>query len=102
LLAVPQFADVFLNALLGERALDLFGRGFGICEGDFVLVYAGGRFLEEVATRSAEHWGLPVETAVLAGNVKDRGIGLTTRTSEIQDGRETERQKVVVPFIWSC
>jgi hypothetical protein len=100
-LTVPQFADVFLDALLRERALNLFGRGFGIGEGNFVLVDTRGRFLEEVATRSAKDRGLPVEAAVLIGNVKDRGIGLATRTSEIQDGREAERQKVVVPFICS-
>jgi len=70
-LAVTKFADMFLDALLGESALDLFRRGFGVGEGDFVFVDAGRGFFEKVAAGAPEDGGLPGETGMLAGDEED-------------------------------
>ena len=81
---------MLLDALFGERALDLLGRGFGVSECDLVLVDAGSGFLKEVAAGATENGRLPVEAAVLAGNEEDGGVGLAAGTGEIEDGGEAE------------
>lgn len=65
ILALSQFGDVTLNALLGDLALDLSGRALCVDNGNLVFVHTRGSFLEEVPASTTKYWGAPVDPPVL-------------------------------------
>lgn len=88
-----------LDALLRELALNLLGRTLGVGHRDLVFVDPRCGFFEEVAARTTEDRGCPVDPAILGREDKGRGIGSSAGSGEVEDGGETEREKVVVPFV---
>lgn len=69
-LAALQFADVVLDALLGDQALDFLGGALGIGDGDLVLVDTRGSLFQEASPSSTKRWRVPVHPAVVLGEDK--------------------------------
>ena len=93
---------MLLNALLGQRTLDIFVVILGIGTSDLVFIDTRGSLLKEVAARTTEYGRIPVRPPILRSKDEDRGVGLGAWGCEFEDGGETQRKQVVIPFICQC